>query len=95
MHPPRQWIHSDGGRFFEASVEQNSLLGSVEVGHRDGFGVEIGPVQVLVDPVHGDPHGNLDVVYHFVVGADVPSFVQYSAAGDRGRTETVSPYTQV
>lgn len=87
-HSPRQRIHSDGGRFFKASVEQNFLFGSVEVGHGDGFGAQVGKVQVLIDPVHGDSHWSLDVVDHFAVGADVPSFVQHGAAKTRG-TETM------
>lgn len=88
FHPPRQRIHSDGCWFFEASVEQNLLFGSVEVGYRNGFGAEVRPVQVLINPVHSDSHRSLDVVYHFVVCANVPSFVQHSAA--RNKTETVT-----
>lgn len=88
-HPPRQRIYSDGCRFFEASVEQNFLLGSVEVGYRNGFGAEIRPVQVLIDPVHGDSHRSLDVVYHFAVDADVPSFVQHSAEEEK-KEQTMS-----
>lgn len=90
FHPPRQRIHSDGCRFFEASVEQNFLLGSVEVGHRNGFGAEIRPVQVLIDPVHSDSHWSLNVVYHFVVGANIPSFVQHSAVGKRETRDNVN-----
>lgn len=89
VHPPRQRIHSDGSRFFEASVEQNFLLGSVEIGNRNGFGAKIRPIQVLIDPVHSDSHRSLDVVYHFFVGANIPSFVQHSAARIE-RTETIS-----
>lgn len=91
FHAPRQRIHSNGCRFFEASVEQNFLLGSVEVGNRNGFGAEIRPVQVLIDPVHGNSHRSLDVVYHFIVGANVPSFVQHSAARTE-KTETMLEY---
>jgi len=79
FHPPRQRIHSDGCRFFEAFVKQNFLLGSVEIGYRNGFAAEIRPVQVFIDPVHGDSNRSLDVVDHFLVDADI-LFVQHSAA---------------
>lgn len=79
FHPPGQRIHSDRCRLFEAFAEQKFLLGSVEVGYRNSFGAEIRPVDVFIDPVDGDANGSLDVVNHFIVGADVPAFVQHSA----------------
>lgn len=86
-HPPGQGIHSEGRRFFEASAEQNLLLGSIEVGDRNGLGAEVRPVQVLVDPVHGDAHRRLNV-RHLLVGAGV-SFIQNGAGSENGRTSTL------
>lgn len=83
FYPPRQGIHSNGCWFFETSVKQNLLLGSVEVGNRNGFSAEVRPVQVLVDPVHRNPHRGLDIVYHFFMYTDLSSFVQYSPAGKK------------
>lgn len=83
VHPPRKWIHGDGGWFFEPSVKQNLLLGSIEVGNRNCFGAKIRPVQVLIDPVHSDSHRSLDIVYHFVVCADFSPFVQHSAVRNK------------
>lgn len=83
---PRQRIHGDGRWFFETSIEQNLLLGSVEVGNRYGFGAEVGPVQVLVDPVHRNADRDLDIFDHFLVSADFTFFVQYGPAG--GKTWT-------
>lgn len=78
-HLPRQWIHSDGCWFFEASAKQSLLFGSVEVGYRNAFGAKVRPVQVLIDPVHSNSNRSLYVVNHFVVYSNIPSFVQHSA----------------
>lgn len=83
FYPPRQRIHSNGCWFFETSVKQNLLLGSVEVGNRNGFSAEVRPVKVLVDPVHRNPHRGLDIVYYFVMYANFSSFVQYSPASKK------------
>lgn len=90
---PRQRIHGDGRWFFETSIEQNLLLGSVEVGNRYGFGAEVRPVQVLVDPVHRNADGRLDIFDHFLVSADFPFFVQYGPA--RGKTWTKIRHSRV
>lgn len=83
FHLPRQWIHSNGGWFFEASVEQNFLFGSVEGGHRNSFGAEVRPVQVFIDPVHSNTHRGLDIVDYPFMAASVLSFVQLSALGTK------------
>lgn len=87
FHSPRQRIHGDGRRFFETSTEQNLLLGAVQVGHRYGFGAEVRPVQVLVDPVHRNPNRDLDVFDDLLVGAAFTFFVQYGPASGRRREE--------
>lgn len=83
---PRQRIHCDGRWFFETSIEQNLLLGPVEVGNRNGFGAEVRPVEVLVDPVHRNANGDLDVFNHSLLGSRFTFFIQYGPA--RGKTQT-------
>lgn len=85
LNPPRQWIHSDGSRFFQATLKQNLLLRAIEVSHRNGFSAKVGPIQVLVDPVHRNSHWILDVVNHFVMSAGVHLFVQHSAVRNQRR----------
>lgn len=93
LNLPRQRIHSDGGRFFEASVKQNFLLGSIEVGYSNTFGAEIRPVKVLIDPVHCNSHRSLDIVYDFLVGANLPTFVQRCAERTKRKKQSLKYYT--
>lgn len=75
FYSPRQWIHSNGSGFNQALVEQNFLFGSIKIADRNGFGPQVGPVKVPVNPVYCNSHRSLDVFYHRLVRLNISTFI--------------------
>ena len=59
-HKPFLWMESDGPWLLEVVFNQHRRHPALQVGHGDGVGAGVGPVEVGVDPVHGQTVGGED-----------------------------------
>lgn len=61
---PMVGIQRYGSGFTQVGVDEDSSLGGVYRGHRDGFVSGVSPVQVVLEPVQSQTHGGLQEWIH-------------------------------
>jgi len=80
-----QGVDGNGPGFAEVTAEESTSAFAVNCGHGDGLVARVGPVDVLVDPVHRQALGrvqllvNEDILLHGVAG-----FVHVGARSNQG-----------
>lgn len=84
-HSPLVRIHCDGSRLTQLSGYQHSPLASISRGHRDALVARVGPVDVLMDPVHCQALGRVERVDERHLLGCVAGFVDVSAGGQQRR----------
>lgn len=73
-HSPSQGVDGNGPGFAEVAAEEGTSAFAIDCGHGDGLVARVGPVDVLVDPVHRQALGrvqllvNEDILLHRVAG---------------------------